>query len=54
MFPPGTVAAASIGLASFDPDVFDEPHKFNPKHDNLVQNVLNFNHVGFNPVGAGT
>jgi cytochrome P450 len=53
VFPSGTVAAASIGLASLDPDVFDEPYKFNPKRDNLVQNSLNFNHVGWNPVGAG-
>jgi cytochrome P450 len=54
VFPPGTVAAASIGLASFDPNVFEAPYEFNPKRDNLVQSGLNFNHVGFDPEGAGT
>jgi hypothetical protein len=53
-FPPGTVVAASIGTASNDLAKFKDPHKFNPKREHLMSANLNFNHVGFNPVGAGT
>lgn len=52
--PKGTVLAASIGLASVDPAQFENPTKFNPKRDNLMTSVLNFNHVGFSPEGSGT
>lgn len=51
---PETVVAASIGLASVDPSKFENPNTFNPKRENIMSAVLNFNHVGFNPVGAGT
>ena len=52
--PPETVVAASIGLASVDPSKFENPNTFNPKRANIMSASLNFNHVGFDPVGAGT
>jgi hypothetical protein len=52
--PRGTVLAASIGLASVDPAQFENPTKFNPKRDNLMASLLNFNHVGYSPDGSGT
>ncbi len=45
-FPPGTVLAASIGLASLDGSVFKDPLTFNPGRENLVSALLNFNSVG--------
>ena len=52
-FSPGTVVAASIGLASTDPAVFSNPNTYDPKRENLLKATLNFNHVGFNSVGSG-
>ena len=52
-FQPGTVVAASIGLSSLDPTQFEKPHKFNPKRENLMKATLNFNHVGYSPIGSG-
>jgi len=52
-FPPGTHVAACIGLASCDSSEFQDPKKFNPKRENLMKSTLNFNHVGFSPLGAG-
>jgi hypothetical protein len=52
-FPPGTVVAASIGLASVDPAEFKDPLTFNPERENLMTSSINFNHVGHNEVGAG-
>lgn len=53
VFPRGTVVAASIGLASLDPNEFDQPMEFNPKRSNLIKSSITFNHVGFSPVGSG-
>ena len=53
-FPKGTVVAASIGLSSVDASQFQNPHKYDPKREKLMTSCLNFNHVGFSPVGAGT
>ncbi|KAL3932583.1 MAG: hypothetical protein SGBAC_010781 [Bacillariaceae sp.] len=50
----GTLCGASIGLASHDPIVFENPEKFDPQRDNLMKAILNFNHVGFSPTGSGT
>lgn len=51
--PKGTIVAGSIGLASVDPVQFPNPSKFDPKRDNLMSSTLNFNHVGFSPIGSG-
>ena len=52
--PKGVLCAASLGLASHDPDVFPDPKVFNPKRENLKAAMINFNHVGYEPTGAGT
>ncbi len=53
-FKQGTVVAASIGLASVDPNQFPNPDEFDPTRENLMKTVMNFNHVGFDPAGSGT
>ena len=52
--PKGVLCAASMGLASLDPDVFPDPKVFNPKRENLEAALINFNHVGYAPTGSGT
>jgi len=52
-FPAGTIVAASIGLASVDPDRFPDPLTFDSTRPNLKQDMMNFNGIGFNPEGAG-
>uniref|UniRef100_A0A7S3QBI4 Cytochrome P450 n=1 Tax=Chaetoceros debilis TaxID=122233 RepID=A0A7S3QBI4_9STRA len=52
--PMNTVFAGSIGLACFDESVFANPKKYDHKRENIEKAVLNFNHVGFSPEGAGT
>jgi len=54
IIPAGAVVGGSIGLASLDPAMFEQPDTFNHHRDNLVKMVVNFNAVGFDPVGAGT
>eukprot|EP00547_Thalassionema_nitzschioides_P003698 CAMPEP_0194215780 /NCGR_PEP_ID=MMETSP0156-20130528/17806_1 /TAXON_ID=33649 /ORGANISM="Thalassionema nitzschioides, Strain L26-B" /LENGTH=397 /DNA_ID=CAMNT_0038944389 /DNA_START=83 /DNA_END=1276 /DNA_ORIENTATION=- len=50
----GTLCAACIGMASQDSKVFENPKEFNPKRENLLSDLINFNHVGFSPEGSGT
>ena len=52
--PTGSVVAGSIGLASVDPNQFENPLEFNHLRDNLMSYILNFNSVGFDKVGLGT
>jgi len=52
--PANTLLGASIGLASLDGSVFAAPDVFNHKRENLLKAVINFNHLGYSPEGAGT
>lgn len=52
--PIGSVVAGSIGLASVDPNQFENPLEFNHLRDNLMSYILNFNSVGFDKIGLGT
>lgn len=52
--PVGTIIAANIGLASVDPEFFKDPNTFDPNRENLMSSSLIFNHVGYEPIGAGT
>lgn len=54
VLPAGTLVAGSIGLACLDPAVFPSPNAFDHRRENLVQAVMNFNSIGFDPLGAGT
>jgi len=52
--PANTLLGVSIGLASLDGSVFAAPDVFNHKRENLLKAVINFNHAGYSPEGAGT
>ena len=54
IIPAGSVVGGSIGLASLDAGMFEQPDTFNHHRDNLVKMVLNFNAVGYEATGAGT
>jgi len=52
-FPKGTELSVILFLASYDPETFPNPTEFDPTRDNLMEAVMNFNSVGFNPIGSG-
>jgi hypothetical protein len=54
IIPAGSVVGGSIGLASLDAAMFEQPDTFNHHRDNLVKMVLNFNAIGYEATGAGT